>query len=193
MLFMTDSIVTVLKRERERERVGEMANHNLVIDAWIKEAEEALKLVEGLENTIKNRNPDHFSLRSTAKSKLLELGVKLDRLESLLHNPPSKPNFNLFLQCIYRTDEELKFRWKMLSDIQLRTREVALSLYAFPSPNRSGGLPAADADAKENSTAIKSCCQDQMKVSSSEEDSELLEPLVMMQPKVIHSLVLIDQ
>ncbi|KAK7832846.1 hypothetical protein CFP56_026176 [Quercus suber] len=95
-------------------------------------------------------NPDHFSLRSTAKSKLLELGVKLDRLESLLHNPPSKPNL---------TDEELKFRWKMLSDIQLRTREVALSLYAFPSPNRSGGLPAADADAKENSTAIKSCCQ----------------------------------
>lgn len=45
---------------------------------------------------------------------------------------------NLFLQCIYRTDEELKFRWKMLSDIQLRTREVALSLYAFPSPNRYG-------------------------------------------------------
>ena len=79
-------------REREREREGEMANHNLVIDAWIKEAEEALKLVEGLENTIKNRNPEHFSLRSTAKSKLLELGVKLDRLESLLHNPPSKPN-----------------------------------------------------------------------------------------------------
>ena len=69
-----------------------MANHNLVIDAWIKEAEEALKLVEGLENTIKNRNPEHFSLRSTANSKLLELGVKLDRLESLLHNPPSKPN-----------------------------------------------------------------------------------------------------
>ena len=25
--------------------------------------------------------------------------------------------------------------------------------------HRSGGLPAADADAKENSTAIKSCCQ----------------------------------
>ncbi|XP_050274983.1 uncharacterized protein LOC126717356 isoform X3 [Quercus robur] len=191
MLYMTDSIAIVLKRERVR--VGDMANHNLVIDAWIKEAEEALKLVEGLENTIKNRNPEHFSLISNANSKLLELGVKLDRLESLLHNPPSKPNFNLFLQCIYRTDEELKFRWKMLSDIQLRTREVALSLYAFPSPNRSGGLPAADADAKENSTAIKSCCQDQMKVSSSEEDSELLEPLVMMQPKAIHSLVLIDQ
>uniref|UniRef100_A0A7N2L6C5 Uncharacterized protein n=1 Tax=Quercus lobata TaxID=97700 RepID=A0A7N2L6C5_QUELO len=171
-----------------------MANHNLVIDAWIKEAEEALKLVEGLENTIKNRNPEHFSLRSTANSKLLELGVKLDRLESLLHNPPSKPNFtesaaasNLFLQCIYRTDEELKFRWKMLSDIQLRTREVALSLYAFPSPNRSGGLPAADADAKENSTAIKSCCQDQMKVSSSEEDSELLEPLVSDDATQSHS------
>ncbi|KAM4119451.1 hypothetical protein ACJW30_03G060500 [Castanea mollissima] len=169
---------------KARERVGEMANHNLVIDAWIKEAEEALKLVEGLENTIKNRNPEHFSLRSTAKSKLLELGVKLDRLESLLHNPPSKPNL---------TDEDLKFRWKMLSDIQLRTREVALSLYAFPSPNRSGGLPTAVADAKEKSAAIKSCCQDQMKASSSKENSELLEPLVMMQPKVIHSLVLIDQ
>ncbi|XP_065618034.1 uncharacterized protein LOC112024757 isoform X4 [Quercus suber] len=75
----------------------------------------------------------------------------------------------------------------MLSDIQLRTREVALSLYAFPSPNRSGGLPAADADAKENSTAIKSCCQDQMKVSSSEEDSELLEPLVSDDATQSHS------
>ncbi|KAL0005629.1 hypothetical protein SO802_013190 [Lithocarpus litseifolius] len=180
MLFMTDSIVIVLKRERERERVGEMANHNLVIDAWIKEAEEALKLVEGLENTIKNRNPDHFSIRSTAKSKLLELGVKLDRLESLLHNPPSKPNL---------TDEDLNFRWKMLSDIQLRTREVALSLYAFPSSNRSGGLPAADADAdaEENSTAINSCCQDQIKVSSSKEDSELLERLVLDDATQSHS------
>ncbi|KAM4119452.1 hypothetical protein ACJW30_03G060500 [Castanea mollissima] len=163
---------------KARERVGEMANHNLVIDAWIKEAEEALKLVEGLENTIKNRNPEHFSLRSTAKSKLLELGVKLDRLESLLHNPPSKPNL---------TDEDLKFRWKMLSDIQLRTREVALSLYAFPSPNRSGGLPTAVADAKEKSAAIKSCCQDQMKASSSKENSELLEPLVSDDATQSHS------
>ncbi|KAF3966432.1 hypothetical protein CMV_009474 [Castanea mollissima] len=168
-----------------------MANHNLVIDAWIKEAEEALKLVEGLENTIKNRNPEHFSLRSTAKSKLLELGVKLDRLESLLHNPPSKPNliseYKEQILCIYRTDEDLKFRWKMLSDIQLRTREVALSLYAFPSPNRSGGLPTAVADAKEKSAAIKSCCQDQMKASSSKENSELLEPLVSDEATQSHS------
>ena len=45
---------------------------------------------------------------------------------------------NLFLQCFCRTDEDLKFRWKMLSDIQLRAREVVLSIYAYPSPNMYG-------------------------------------------------------
>ncbi|GMY21016.1 syntaxin-52 [Fagus crenata] len=145
-----------------------MANHNIVVDAWIREAEEGLRLVEDLENRIKNnRNPEQFSLRSTAGSNLLELGVKLDRLESLLHNPHSKPIL---------TDEDLKFRWKMLSDIQLRAREVALSIYAYPSPNISGGLPAADA--KEISRAVSSC-QDQMKASSSKDGLELLETLVV--------------
>ena len=81
----------VLKKKRE------MANHNIVVDAWIREAEEGLRLVEDLENRIKNnRNPEQFSLRSTAGSKLLELGVKLDRLESLLHNPHSKPILYVF-------------------------------------------------------------------------------------------------
>lgn len=69
---------------------------NLAIDAWIREAQEALKLVEDIETRVKNNNlkqeENQLRLRDDiARSKLFEVGVKLDRLESLLHNPPSKP------------------------------------------------------------------------------------------------------
>lgn len=62
------------------------------MDAWMREAAEAARLIDDLEIRIKNRSPDlPHGLKDSAKPKLLELGVKLDRLESLLHNPPSKP------------------------------------------------------------------------------------------------------
>ncbi|KAK7337892.1 hypothetical protein VNO77_18482 [Canavalia gladiata] len=98
------------------------------MDAWLREAEEASQWVEEMEN-IMNHNNLNFSVSivHSSRSKLLELGVKLDRLESLLRNPPPKPIL---------TDEDLDFRWKMFSDIQLRTRTLARSLYALPLPNR---------------------------------------------------------
>ncbi|KAH8491077.1 hypothetical protein H0E87_023276, partial [Populus deltoides] len=62
------------------------------MDAWIREAQEATKLVEDIESRIKNKDlAEENRFRDIAQSKLIEAGVKLDRLESLLHNPPSKP------------------------------------------------------------------------------------------------------
>ncbi|KAJ6434285.1 hypothetical protein OIU84_017897 [Salix udensis] len=94
------------------------------------EAQEATELVEDTERRIKNRDlAGENRLGDFARSKLIEAGVKLDRLESLLHNPPSKPAL---------TKEDLEFRWKMLLDLQLRTRTLALCLYA--STKRAGGF-----------------------------------------------------
>ncbi|CAL1356410.1 unnamed protein product [Linum trigynum] len=59
-----------------------MAEHSLAVDSWMREAQEASILMEGLEN---KRHVD-----AAAESKLVELGIKLDCLESLLRNPPSK-------------------------------------------------------------------------------------------------------
>ncbi|XP_059598598.1 uncharacterized protein LOC104881413 isoform X6 [Vitis vinifera] len=66
-----------------------MGVQSLFINAWIREAQEASRLVENLEIKIEN-NPQQ-ALGDTARSNLFDLGIKLDRLESLLHNPPSKP------------------------------------------------------------------------------------------------------
>ncbi|KAJ6974641.1 hypothetical protein NC653_030689 [Populus alba x Populus x berolinensis] len=112
-----------------------MMNHEccLVMDAWIREAQEATKLVEDIESRIRNKDlAEENRLRDIAQSKLIEAGVKLDRLESLLHNPPSKPAL---------TREDSEFRWKMLSDLQLRTRALALRLYT--STKRAGGFLAS--------------------------------------------------
>lgn len=70
----------------------------IVIDTWLIEAHEAVKLVEEVETRVNSKNiivqQDHLRLSvgdDIARSKLLEAGIKLDRLESLLHNPPAKP------------------------------------------------------------------------------------------------------
>ncbi|KAJ0013424.1 hypothetical protein Pint_20546 [Pistacia integerrima] len=165
---------------------------NLAIDAWIREAQEAVKLVEDIETRVKNKSlkqeENQLRLRDDiARSKLFEVGVKLDRLESLLHNPPSKPILHVIVLCIlichldsaavlYRTNEDLEYRWKMLSDIQLRTKSLALCLYAMPSSNRSEGLPVADT--KETNKKDGSYDHDQNKSSFAENEPELLKPLV---------------
>ncbi|XP_021817618.1 uncharacterized protein LOC110759789 [Prunus avium] len=141
-----------------------MSRQSLVKDAWIREAEEASSLVEDLEAKTKNKYPDQLTLREIARSKLLELGVKLDRLESLLHNPPSKPIL---------TKEDVDFRWKMLSDIQLRTRTLALSFFVL---GRSERLPE---DTKEHNKNANRCDQDEVKLSFSKDDQELLKPLLI--------------
>ncbi|BBH06684.1 hypothetical protein Prudu_018406 [Prunus dulcis] len=134
-LSQAKTIDNKLQRERVRERVRErddMSRQSLVKDAWIIEAEEASSLVEDLEAKTKNKYPDQLSLREIARSKLLELGVKLDRLESLLHNPPSKP---------------------ILSE----------------------SLPAT----KEDNKNANRCDQDEVKLSFSKDDQELLKPLLI--------------
>ncbi|XP_058002727.1 uncharacterized protein LOC131179884 isoform X3 [Hevea brasiliensis] len=105
-----------------------MTEHSLAVDAWIREAQEVSRLMGNIESRIKNKGlAQEHRLKDNAQSKLLEVGVKLDRLESLLHNPPSKPIL---------TKEDMKFRWEMLSDFRLRTRVLAISLYASPSSKR---------------------------------------------------------
>uniref|UniRef100_F6HTT5 Uncharacterized protein n=1 Tax=Vitis vinifera TaxID=29760 RepID=F6HTT5_VITVI len=79
----------VVETEGKEERRREMGVQSLFINAWIREAQEASRLVENLEIKIEN-NPQQ-ALGDTARSNLFDLGIKLDRLESLLHNPPSKP------------------------------------------------------------------------------------------------------
>ncbi|EOY11126.1 Syntaxin of plants 52, putative isoform 1 [Theobroma cacao] len=174
-----------------------MYKQALMGDAWIREAQEASKLVEDIETRVKNKNPslkhqENRLVDITARSKLLEAGIKLDRLESLLRNPPSKPILTvtvhkwLFLTLfvmdmvdslsICRTNEDLDYRWKMLSELQLRTKALALSLYALPTSSRPGCLTPENAEAIN--TNVSDCEQDQTKSSSSRDDPELLRPLI---------------
>ncbi|KAG6750621.1 hypothetical protein POTOM_045126 [Populus tomentosa] len=158
-----------------------MMNHEccLVMDAWIREAQEATKLVEDIESRIKNKDlAEENRLRDIAQSKLIEAGVKLDRLESLLHNPPSKPalyvpypsHLSLMGQWFYRTREDSEFRWKMLSDLQLRTRALALRLYT--STKRAGGFLVSTTTGTSRTT--NSLDQDQKRKLLSKFDPELL-------------------
>ncbi|XP_039018987.1 uncharacterized protein LOC120150363 isoform X2 [Hibiscus syriacus] len=141
-------------------------------DAWMREAEEALKLVEDIENRVNNKNPslkphENCVIDISSRSKLLESGIKIDRLESLLRNPPSKPIL---------TDEDIDYRWKMLSDMRLRTKALALSLSALPTSSRPGSLTHGNNN--ELKKMIGDCVQDQTKTLPSEEEQELLRPLI---------------
>ncbi|PNT06562.2 hypothetical protein POPTR_013G037900v4 [Populus trichocarpa] len=141
-----------------------MMNHEccLVMDAWIREAQETTKLVEDIESRIKNKDlAEENRLRDIAQSKLIEAGVKLDRLESLLHNPPSKPALTI---------EDSEFRWKMISDLQLRTRALALRLYT--STKRAGGFLVSTTTGTSRTT--NSLDQDQKRKLHSKFDPELL-------------------
>ncbi|KAK2637766.1 hypothetical protein Ddye_025561 [Dipteronia dyeriana] len=93
------------------------------------------------------------------------------------------------MQCIYRTNDDIEHRWKMLSDTKLRTKALALSLYAMPFPNRTGGLAVADMKETSSRTA-SSYDHDQIKprlVKMNQSCSNLLNQI--MQPKAIHNLV----
>ncbi|KAK8605197.1 hypothetical protein V6N13_082648 [Hibiscus sabdariffa] len=144
----------------------------LMADAWIREAEEALKLVEDIENRVNNKNTslkhhENCVIDIAARSKLLESGIKVDRLESLLKNPPSKPIL---------TDEDVDYRWKMLSDMRIRTKALALSLYALPTSSRPGSLTRGNDH--ETKKTISDCVQDRTKTFPSEEERDLFRPLI---------------
>ncbi|KAH7571933.1 hypothetical protein JRO89_XS04G0168800 [Xanthoceras sorbifolium] len=158
-----------------------MYRQNIVIDAWMREAQEAVKLVEDIETRVKiSKNNIIITIEEqrqqqqqrfgddVARSKLLEVGVKLDRLESLLHNPPTKPIL---------TNDDLEHRWTLLSDTKLRMKALALTLYAMPSsPNRTGD--SAVADTKETNRTANSYDNDQIKASFAKDEPELVKPLV---------------
>ncbi|XP_022746590.1 uncharacterized protein LOC111296505 [Durio zibethinus] len=150
-----------------------MYKQALMGDAWMREAQEASKLMEDIETRVNNMNPtlkhqENRLLDSAARSKLLEAGIKLDRLESLLRNPPSKPVL---------TKEDLDYRWKMLSDMQMRTKTLALSLYAVPTSSRPGYLTPGNT--KATNTTVNDHKQDETKTLSSTEDpEELVKPLI---------------
>ncbi|XP_030534819.1 uncharacterized protein LOC115743938 [Rhodamnia argentea] len=153
-----------------------MVKQFMVMDAWMREAEEASGLLEEVESKFKKKNPQELCrLRDTTRSKLLDLGTKLDRLECLLHNPPSRP---------FLTDEDLGWRWKMLSDIQLRTREVAIGFLVSASSSRPGELHSADSKETSQSTSIFN--QDEMAASFSKDDPEMLKPLLSDNASQIH-------
>ncbi|XVF06281.1 hypothetical protein REPUB_Repub06bG0033900 [Reevesia pubescens] len=151
-----------------------MYKQALMGDAWIREAQEVLKLVEDIETrSVKNKNPtlkphEHKIVDITARSKLFEAGIKLDRLESLLRNPPSKPIL---------TNEDLDYRWKMLSDMQLRTKALALSLYSLPTSSRPECLTPENTRA--TNTTVDDYEQDQTKTLLSKEEPELCKPLIV--------------
>eukprot|EP01018_Ginkgo_biloba_P031632 Gb_29012 [translate_table: standard] len=74
-----------------------MSQQIVLFDAWLCEAEEANQLAEDIESRIRERDSvmavggDPYHIVSEARRKLMVLGTKLDRLESLLQNPPAKP------------------------------------------------------------------------------------------------------
>lgn len=155
-----------------------MYKQALMGDAWIREAQEVGNLVEDIEarsvNNNKNKNPipKHHQQQNrllldvaAARSKLFEAGIKLDRLESLLRNPPSKPIL---------TNEDLDYRWKLVSDMRRRTKALALSLYALPTTSSRPGPE----NTKETNITANDYEKDQTKTLSAKEDSELFLPLM---------------
>ncbi|KAK9137332.1 hypothetical protein Sjap_007926 [Stephania japonica] len=72
-----------------------MGRHSCVADAWIREAEEASKLLQQMES-----NLDNHHNHETIQWKLFELGPKIGRLESLLRNPPTIPILDGILTSI---------------------------------------------------------------------------------------------
>ncbi|KAJ4831142.1 hypothetical protein Tsubulata_000678 [Turnera subulata] len=145
---------------------------SLTIDAWIREAKEAANMVEDVESRIRVKDPEQeHRLIDIAKSKLLEVGVKIDRLESLLRNPPSKPIL---------TGGDLEFRWKMLSDLRLRTRALVFSLCTPSSSKREGDLPAANT--RETEVTIGSKDQERPKALVPKDDADLEQPLINDRP-----------
>ncbi|CAN1761369.1 hypothetical protein LINPERHAP1_LOCUS7879 [Linum perenne] len=155
-----------------------MEEHLLGVDPWMKEAQEASNIIEDLENKWRSS----MDAASADQFKLVEVGIKLDRLESLLHNPPSKP--------ILR-EREFELRWKMLSDFRLRTRALADILYQSSSSKR----PVEESvDASEFSRSIESHEQAHMKHSFFRHDQEeVLQHLVMMHPDTKHRKITVEQ
>jgi hypothetical protein len=89
---VVEVIVSIIISQGEREREREREEKEM--DSWLKEFQEALQLADDIEAGVEERNklPAHSSegtrIVSASRRKLTRLNTKLDRLDSLLQNPP---------------------------------------------------------------------------------------------------------
>ncbi|KAH7281961.1 hypothetical protein KP509_35G005200 [Ceratopteris richardii] len=94
-------------------------------DTWLKEFEEASKLADDIAGRLRERENivssggDPSQLITSTRRKITALGTCLDRLESLLQNPPEKPVLN---------EVEVYRRHEMLLGLRYRTKQMAASV-----------------------------------------------------------------
>ncbi|XP_057812599.1 uncharacterized protein LOC131026687 isoform X2 [Cryptomeria japonica] len=88
------------KTQKETMKMGSQEHQHpiIIFDAWMREAGEAKQLVDEIESHIRERDSvmaagadPSYHVLTAARRKLMVVGTKLDRLESLIHNPPTKP------------------------------------------------------------------------------------------------------
>jgi hypothetical protein len=122
--------VTEGGEKRHTRRVGEEMEK---MDSWLKEFQEALQLADDIEAGVQERNklPAHSSegtrIVSASRRKLTRFNTKLDRLESLLQNPPLRTSLN---------EKELYRRQDMLLTIRFKSKQMAASVSSSQAANR---------------------------------------------------------
>ncbi|KAJ0975699.1 hypothetical protein J5N97_017664 [Dioscorea zingiberensis] len=95
------------------------------VDSWMKEFNEASKLADDVSSMISERTslppsgPETQRHTSTIRRKITILGTRLDTLESLLANLPTKRVI---------TEKELQKRESMLSTLRSKTKQMASTL-----------------------------------------------------------------
>jgi len=120
--------------KRHTRRVGEEMEK---MDSWLKEFQEALQLADDIEAGVEERNklPAHSSegtrIVSASRRKLTRFNTKLDRLESLLQNPPLRTSLN---------EKELYRRQDMLLTIRFKSKQMAASVSSSQAANRANLL-----------------------------------------------------
>ncbi|KAH7415146.1 hypothetical protein KP509_14G030000 [Ceratopteris richardii] len=120
-------------------------------DTWLKEFEEAAKLADDITGRLREReiiqstggDPSHLIV--STRRKITVLGTCLDRLESLLQNPPEKPILS---------KEEIHRRQDMLLGIRLRTKQMAASFSTSPS-NRAALSGLAETTMKKRAESVR--------------------------------------
>ncbi|GLJ05353.1 hypothetical protein SUGI_0016710 [Cryptomeria japonica] len=107
----------------------------IIFDAWMREAGEAKQLVDEIESHIRERDSvmaagadPSYHVLTAARRKLMVVGTKLDRLESLIHNPPTKPILS---------ERDLHSRKNMILDMRQQLKQLALSLCTLQSSKKS--------------------------------------------------------
>ncbi|KAH7281959.1 hypothetical protein KP509_35G005200 [Ceratopteris richardii] len=119
-------------------------------DTWLKEFEEASKLADDIAGRLRERENivssggDPSQLITSTRRKITALGTCLDRLESLLQNPPEKPVLN---------EVEVYRRHEMLLGLRYRTKQMAASVSTSSHRTALSGL--GEAMAKKTLVPVK--------------------------------------